>query len=244
MPVISQCLMWHFHTACFAPVLFAFKARNSKSFTWVTMQYELIFHLCLAYRPTHHRLLDQTVQYRLLIHASLLHLHTHLHVIVSVWWTGITRSPLEPSRMGGVIEKPITRPEGGNRTTALVSCYTDQSGPSGFDRAAGQAVKSQKHIRNLKPDMMAAQIARCSLHLQAVRQSAAKGLGPWSLAMRTPSQRNHGPLMRQCCSSSDITTICPWFITNAFTPLTSAWLIQPVQNVITFPESPQGAISA
>ena len=39
--------------------------------------------------------------------------------------------------MGGVIEKPITRPEGANAATALESCYTGLgSGRSGFDRAA------------------------------------------------------------------------------------------------------------
>lgn len=62
---------------------------------------------------------------------------TYLHVIVSVSWTGITISSLELSRMGGVIEKPITRPEGASTTTALDSCYTGRSGPGGSDRAAG-----------------------------------------------------------------------------------------------------------
>lgn len=64
--------------------------------------------------------------------------HTYLHVIVRVSWTGITRSSLELSRIGGVIEKPITRPVGANTATALDLCYTGRSGPSGFDRAAGR----------------------------------------------------------------------------------------------------------
>lgn len=57
--------------------------------------------------------------------------------MVSVSLTGITRSSLEPSRTGGVIEKPITRPAVANTATALDSYYAGQSGPSGFDRAAG-----------------------------------------------------------------------------------------------------------
>lgn len=40
--------------------------------------------------------------------------HIYLHVMVSVVRTGITRSPLPLSRMGGVIEMPITRPAGAN----------------------------------------------------------------------------------------------------------------------------------
>lgn len=51
-------------------------------------------------------------------------IHTYLHVTVSVSWAGITSSALELSRMGGVIEKPITRAEGANTATALDSCYT------------------------------------------------------------------------------------------------------------------------
>lgn len=63
---------------------------------------------------------------------------TYLHVMVSVSWTGITRSPVMLSRVGGGIEKPITRPEGGNTATALDSCYAGQSRPSAFDRTAGK----------------------------------------------------------------------------------------------------------
>lgn len=59
---------------------------------------------------------------------------TYLHVIESVSLTEITRSPLEPSSVGGVIDKPITRPVGTNRAAALDSCYMGQSGPKAFDR--------------------------------------------------------------------------------------------------------------
>lgn len=58
--------------------------------------------------------------------------------MLSVSLTGITWSSVELSRMGGDIEKPITRPEGANTAAALYSCYTGQSGPSSFDRAAGR----------------------------------------------------------------------------------------------------------
>ena len=98
--------------------------------------------------------------------------------MVSVSWTGITRSSLELSRMGGVIEKPITRPEGANTATALDSCYTGQSGPRVFYRAAVRLLNLLNTSPNLKSDTTAAQIACCSLHLQAVRQSAGKALGP------------------------------------------------------------------
>lgn len=66
------------------------------------------------------------------------HAHTYLHVRVSVVLAGITSSSLRLSMTGGVIEKPITRPVGTNEPTALASCYTGQSGPSVFDRAAGK----------------------------------------------------------------------------------------------------------
>lgn len=55
--------------------------------------------------------------------------HTYLHVIMRVSWTGITRSSLELSRIGGVIEKPITRPAEANTANALDLCYTGRSGP-------------------------------------------------------------------------------------------------------------------
>lgn len=64
--------------------------------------------------------------------------HTYLHIMMSVSWTGITKSSLVLSRMGGGIEKPITRPEGANTAAALDSCYAGQSQPSAFDRTAGK----------------------------------------------------------------------------------------------------------
>ena len=94
--------------------------------------------------------------------------------------------------MGGVIEKPITRPGGADMATALDSCYIGRSGPSGFDKAAGWAVRSPQHIRNLKSDTTAAQIACSSLHLQAVRPSVGKAL--------SPSHREHPDREIMACS--------------------------------------------
>lgn len=54
-----------------------------------------------------------------LMHSHTTAAHTYLHVIVSVSWTGITRSSLELSSMGGLIEKPITRPEGTNKVNCV-----------------------------------------------------------------------------------------------------------------------------
>lgn len=64
--------------------------------------------------------------------------HIYLHVMVSVVRTGITRSPLPQSRMGGVIEMPITRPEGVNAGGCCENIFhTSRFGTSRPGSAAG-----------------------------------------------------------------------------------------------------------
>jgi len=155
--------------------------------------------------------------------------NTYLHVIDSVSLTGITRSSLGLSRMGGVIGKPITRPEGANAAAALDSCYTGRSGPQGFDSAAAG-------LSNLWNTSGIWNEIRCSIYLQAVRQSVANAIGPscWI----TPRQRNHGWLTLD--DTAPLWTFSlllwnrrknhlpPWFITNAFTSLACVCLLWPL----------------
>lgn len=145
-------------------------------------------------------------------------IHTYLHVTVSVSWAGITSSALELSRMGGVIEKPITRAEGANTATALDSCYTGL----GQD----QVVLTERRV--------------CCRISATRRESEIRHDSPLFIsftscaALRNSQTEKSLPSHRESRSSLLPPSEWPqrpfslWFITNAFTSLTGAWIIWPV----------------